>query len=144
MGEWGIQFPRGSSAFYQHYTQGLVDAQATVSAHVHATQVYDAGCGLMLFVFLLWLAKRKTWDGQVFFGWLMLYPICRSAVELFRGDDVERGFLFEWVLTPLNLLLGLPDQAPTFLSTSQFISVVMLLGGAMLWQQQRASKSTVE
>ena len=143
-GDWGLQFPRGSSAFYQHYTQGLVDAQATVSAHVHATQLYDAACGLMLFVLLLWLAKRKTWDGQVFFGWLMLYPVCRSAVELFRGDDLERGFLFEWVVTPLNHLLGLPAQAPTFLSTSQFISVAMLLGGAILWQRQRAAGSSAE
>ena len=136
-GDFGIQFPRGTSVFYQHYNQGLVDASATVSAHVHATQIYDSFYGLCLFAFLLWLSTRKTWDGQVFFGWLMLYPIGRSMVELFRGDDLERGFLVELVVTPLNDLLGLPAQAPTFLSTSQFISLVMIAAGVILWTTQR-------
>ena len=65
-------------------------------------------------------------------------------LELFRGDDLERGFLFEWVVTPLNQLLGLPAQAPTFLSTSQFISLAMLLGGAVLWQWQRTGNARAE
>ena len=75
---------------------GLVTAADTASAHVHPTQIYDSLIGLFLFIGLFWLSYRKTWDGQVFFVWLMLYPIGRSTVELFRGDDLERGFLFEW------------------------------------------------
>ena len=143
-GDWGIQFPRGSSVFFQHYNQGLVDASATASAHVHATQIYDSLYGLFLFGFLLWLSRRKTWDGQVFFGWLMLYPLGRSTVELFRGDDLERGFLFEWVVEPLNTLLGLPLESPTFLSTSQFISLAMVLVGLLLWHRQTKSNEALE
>jgi phosphatidylglycerol---prolipoprotein diacylglyceryl transferase len=135
--DWGLTFPRGSSVFFQHYQQGLVSASATHSAHVHATQLYDSFCGLLLFFVLLWVAKRKTWDGQPFFWWLILYPICRSSVELFRGDDLERGFVFEWVVEPINTLLGLPLQSPTFLSTSQFISLVMMGIGLSIWVKCR-------
>ena len=135
--DWGIQFPRGSSVFFQHYKQHLIDATATHSAHVHPTQIYDSLCGFVLFFVLLWIQKRKTWDGQPFFWWLILYPIGRSVVELFRGDDLERGFVFEWVAEPLNVVLGLPAQAPTFLSTSQFISLAMMTIGYLIWRQNR-------
>lgn len=133
-GDWGIQFPKGSSVFFEHYHMGLVTAADTVSAHVHPTQIYDSLIGLLLFIGLFWLSYRKTWDGQVFFVWLMLYPVGRSTVELFRGDDLERGFLFEWHSPWFNEVLGLPPDVPTFLSTSQFISLAMLLLGGLVWR----------
>ena len=58
--------------------------------------------------------------------WLFLYPLMRSLVELFRGDS-ERGFITRVVYEPLNQLLGLPAGSTTFLSTSQFISLAVVV-----------------
>ena len=64
----------------------------------------------------------------------------RSTVELFRGDT-ERGFITRVVYEPLNQLLGLPPESITFLSTSQFISlvVVFLSGASLLYINRRLS-----
>lgn len=131
---WGIQFPRRSMVFHQHLEQGLVSAQDALSLPVHPTQLYDSLYGLILFLALSWIRARKRYDGQVFAWWLFLYPLLRSLVELFRGDS-ERGFVTRVVWEPLNDVLGLPAGSVTFLSTSQFISLVVmaLAGGVILW-----------
>ena len=54
----------------------------------------------------------------------------RSLVELFRGDT-DRGFVFKLVFEPLNQLLGLPSRSITFLSTSKFISLLVVLGAGL-------------
>jgi len=91
---------------------------------------------LLLFFVLIYIRHHKRFHGQVFIAWLMLYPLMRSLIEVFRGDDNERGFVFEVVYEPLNTFLGLPAASATFLSTSQFISVGFLLIGAVLLKKK--------
>jgi phosphatidylglycerol:prolipoprotein diacylglycerol transferase len=110
---------------------------ATHSHGVHPTQLYDSLCGLFLFGVLIWIRQRKRFHGQVFVWWMLLYPLLRSTVELFRGDDAERGFIFRWVSEPLNHFLGLPEGSATFLSTSQFISVGVMLTAAVILYRRR-------
>ena len=129
---WGIQFPRRSMVFHQHFEQGLVSARDAMSLPVHPTQIYDSAYGIALFFALSWIRERKRYNGQVLVWWLFLYPLLRSLVELFRGDT-ERGFVFRLVYEPLNRFLGLPEGSVTFLSTSQFISLaVMSISGALI------------
>lgn len=130
---WGIEFPRPSMVFRQHLEQHLINANAEHALPIHPTQIYDALYGLGLFVVLTWIRRRKRYHGQVFMWWLFLYPLMRSLVELFRGDS-ERGFVTKVVYEPLNQILGLPTGSVTFLSTSQFISlgVVLCSGIALL------------
>ena len=80
---------------------------------------------LLLFFVLYWVARHKRYDGQVLICLLFLYPLMRTIVELFRGDEY-RGFLFKFVNEPLNGLLGLPEGSATFLSTAQFISLALI------------------
>ena len=54
---------------------------------------------------------------------MFLYPLFRSTVEIFRGDNVER---FSDIVVVLNRLLGFEAGSVTFLSTSQFISLGMM------------------
>ncbi|MFN3201478.1 MAG: prolipoprotein diacylglyceryl transferase [Bradymonadia bacterium] len=122
---WAIHFPKGSMVHYLHAEAHLIPHSAVESMGVHPTQLYDAGAGLLIFGLLIWIRQRKTWHGQVFAWWLLLYPLARSTIELFRGDDEERGFLFEVVSESLNEMLGLPPGSITFLSTSQFISLCL-------------------
>jgi phosphatidylglycerol:prolipoprotein diacylglycerol transferase len=129
---WGVHFPNGSMPFYQQWEQHLIKASDTHALGIHPTQLYDATYGLGLYFFLSWLRDRKKYDGQVFIWWLFAYPLLRSFVEIFRGDS-ERGFVFKYISEPLNQLLGLPTQSVTFLSTSQFISlIIVVLAGSLL------------
>ena len=137
---WGVEFPAGSMPFRHHVDVGLIDLDAAHSATIHPVQLYDSFAGLLLFGLLLWIRRRKRYDGTVFVWWLLLYPIWRSSVELFRGD-VERGYLTEIVLPGFNRLLGLPVDNPTFLSTSQFISLGMISVGIGLWVYLRRRRA---
>ena len=123
---WGIQFPRRSMVFHQHLEQNGLSPSDLVSLPIHPTQLYDSLYGLTLFVILSWLRRHKRYHGQVLIWWLLLYPLLRSIVELFRGDS-ERGFITRVVYEPLNQILGLPAGSTTFLSTSQFISLVVVV-----------------
>jgi phosphatidylglycerol:prolipoprotein diacylglycerol transferase len=73
------------------------ESLARLNAPLHPTQVYDAANGLILFFFLSWMEKRKTFDGQIFWLFLLLYAMARFFIEIFRGDP--RGFLFADLLS---------------------------------------------
>ncbi len=65
---------------------------AQLNVSLHPTQLYDAANGLAIFLFLLWKEKRKAFDGQMFFLFLLFYSVIRFFIEMLRGDP--RGFLF--------------------------------------------------
>jgi phosphatidylglycerol:prolipoprotein diacylglycerol transferase len=73
------------------------DSLARLNVPLHPTQLYDAANGFVLFFFLTWMEKRKTFEGQIFWLFLFLYSITRFFIEIFRGDP--RGFLFTDVLS---------------------------------------------
>lgn len=103
---WAVVFPGRSMASRQHFDDHLIASKLDPSLAVHPVQLYDALGGLLLFALLVWIRSRKRYHGQTFIWWLLLYPIMRSTMELFRGDT-ERGFVFGPV------------------STSQFLSMVL-------------------
>ena len=71
--------------------------------------MYEATGALLLFFGLLWIFKRRTFDGQVFLSFFIVYPVLRGIIECYRGDSV-RGFVL-----------------PGVLSTSQFLSLLLLV-----------------
>jgi phosphatidylglycerol---prolipoprotein diacylglyceryl transferase len=82
---------------------------------LHPTQLYESIATALIFAFLLWLAPRKRFPGQVVLSYVTLYAIARFVLEFYRGD-LARGFFFGGLV-----------------STSQAIAVVMLLGVAAAW-----------
>jgi len=72
----------------------------------------------------LWLRRRRRFDGQIIYSYLMIYGVARFVIEFWRDDP--RGQLFG-------------------LSTSQFISVFMFaLGLALsLYNWRRRSEQAV-
>jgi phosphatidylglycerol---prolipoprotein diacylglyceryl transferase len=98
----------------------LVD-KAFQGIPLHPTQLYEAFALGVLFAGLLYLHRRKLFDGQVVLAYFMGYPVIRSLVEIFRGDQI-RGFVIDGVL-----------------STSQFISILVFLGAsaALYWRVQQ-------
>jgi len=102
----GVSFPNGSMAWLQHYQLNLVGATDS-SLPVHPTQLYSAVSNFLIFGFTYWWYRRKrTFDGEVFWLFILLYAVSRFVIELWRAD--ERGALGS-------------------ISTSQWIGVAMLI-----------------
>lgn len=53
---------------------------------LHPTQLYESLLDLLNFVALVFLFRRKTFDGQVFALYLVNYGIIRFMLEYLRGD----------------------------------------------------------
>jgi phosphatidylglycerol:prolipoprotein diacylglycerol transferase len=97
---WGVKFSE-----LGHQITGV-----PIDTHLHPTQLYESFAMLLAFLFLLWLHKRKTFNGQVILAYAMLYSVIRFTIEFLRDDP--RGDVFG-----LTTLTGL--------STSQLISLVI-------------------
>jgi len=104
---WGVKFTE----------QGHEITGVPTDAYLHPTQLYESFAMLLVFVFLLWLHKRKRFSGQVILAYALLYSIIRFLIEFVRDD-------------PRGDILGLTTL--TGLSTSQLISIVVGLSALIL------------
>lgn len=102
---WGVRFSERG-----HEVTGV-----PVGVALHPTQLYESFAAAAILVLLLWLHRRKKFDGQVVLTYGVLYAATRFAIEFFRDD-------------PRGDILGLTSL--TGLSTSQLIS--LLVGAASL------------
>ncbi len=64
---------------------------------LHPTQLYSALGLLLLFAFLLFLRTKKTFQGELFWTYLLCYSIGRFFLEVLRGDD--RGIVLGGLLS---------------------------------------------
>ena len=115
---WGVKFSEAG-----HQITGV-----PIDAHLHPTQLYESFGMLLVFLFLLWLHKRKRFDGQVILAYALLYSAIRFAIEFVRDDP--RGDVFG--LTSL-----------TGLSTSQLISLVIGIWALILLIRRRRRAKSV-
>ena len=102
-------------AAYQLWLQKLGSPLAPL--HLHPTQLYESFAALGIFLFLLWLHRRKIFSGQVILFYAVLYGAVRFTIEFFRDD-------------PRGDIAGLTTL--TGLSTSQMISLVVGIGGLVI------------
>jgi phosphatidylglycerol:prolipoprotein diacylglycerol transferase len=89
---------------------------------LHPSQLYESAAAFLIFAFLLWLAPRKTFHGQVVLSYVALYSAVRFALEFLRGDP-DRGSWLGGVV-----------------STSQIIAVALLLGAALILPRVRRTQ----
>ena len=106
---WGVTYPVSHSF--------LGPAQYPV----HPTPIYESLATLIIFIFLVWLSRRKRFQGEVFWSMLLAYAAARFVIEYFRGDP--RG--------TVDVLM---------LSTSQAISLVAAAASIfmLVWSSRRA------
>lgn len=89
----------------------------------HPSQLYEALLeGLLLFFFLIYFQRKKTFQGQIFCLYLMGYAAARIAVENFRQPDAQIGFIFA------GTTLG------------QLLSLVMFASGAFMYLKLKKEK----
>ncbi len=82
---------------------------------LHPVQLYESLTCFVLFFFLVRLARRKRFDGEVILAYSMLYAAARFLLEYLRGD-ADRGFVFGGVLSVSQFaaILVLAVCAPLF------------------------------
>jgi phosphatidylglycerol:prolipoprotein diacylglycerol transferase len=92
----------------------------------HPSQLYQASLeGLVLFLILMWLHRRRVAPGIPFFGFFLGYGAFRFLVEFVRQPDAHLGFL--WGGATMGQLLSIP---------------MMLFGiGGLLWVLRRGAGS---
>jgi phosphatidylglycerol:prolipoprotein diacylglycerol transferase len=96
----------------------------TAPLHLHPVQLYEVGATLVIFAFLLWLARRRGFHGQIILLYALLYAVARFVLEFWRAD-------------PRGSLLGL--------STSQFIALLIFVSGLATYiYHSRARKNSAQ
>ncbi len=96
-----------------------------IGVALHPTQIYLSLNALVIFLVLTWAWPRRSFDGQIFWLYVLLYSISRGVLEIWRGDLV-RGFVI-----------------PGLLSTSQFIGLLgaMIAVGMMVYLSRKQSQT---
>jgi len=59
---------------------------APLNVALHPTQLYHSFTNLLIFLALFFLRRRKRFDGQIFWLYILFYGVARSVIEVFRGD----------------------------------------------------------
>ncbi|MDL1979221.1 MAG: prolipoprotein diacylglyceryl transferase [Deltaproteobacteria bacterium] len=78
------------------------ESLAPKGVSLHPTQLYSSLNAFLIFVVLFQLRKRKKFEGELFWLYVLLYSISRSVIEVFRGDP--RGFMFGGVLSVSQMI----------------------------------------
>jgi phosphatidylglycerol---prolipoprotein diacylglyceryl transferase len=87
------------------------------------TQLFEAAVELANFIFLMWLLKRRKFDGQVFGAFLFIYGVARFFLEFIR-DDPGRG-------------IGVWRR----MSGTQLIAIALVIGGGLIWWLRPGAKN---
>ncbi|MBN2070882.1 MAG: prolipoprotein diacylglyceryl transferase [Candidatus Krumholzibacteriota bacterium] len=79
--------------------------------HIHPTQLYSSFYGLLIFVALLLLEKKKWFDGYTFGFMMILYGTARFIVDYFRFYEesaiVWRGFVDNQLISIVLVISGI-------------------------------------
>lgn len=75
---------------------------ARLGMPLHPTQLYESLGELINFLILITLRRYKSFNGQLFFTYLLLYSVLRFIIEFFRGD-VDRGLITSSISFPQGI-----------------------------------------
>jgi phosphatidylglycerol:prolipoprotein diacylglycerol transferase len=103
---WGVTFTNPLAHYW---------SETPLGKPLQPTQLIEAAAEFFNFLLLMWLLKRKKFDGQVFGSFMILYGIERYFIEFLRGDP-GRGLVFGGLMTG-----------------TQLISIFLVIGGGLIW-----------
>ena len=104
---WAIQFPNTPSSL------------APAGIPLYPTQLMESAVSLLVFLVLVGLRKRRRFEGGLLLTYLVLYGLARILLEPFRGEEAKSFVISHW------------------LSTSQFISILLILTAVALYPPLR-------
>jgi len=111
---WGVTFTNPLANFY---------SQTPLNVPLEPTELFESAVELANFFLLMWMLKRKKFDGQVFGAYLFLYGVARFFIEFLRGDP-GRGEVFGGLMTG-----------------TQLISIGLVLLGGLIWWLRPTQKA---
>lgn len=123
---WGVHFTEAG-----HANSGVpIYGADGRDLYLHPTQLYESFAMLAVFGFLLYVHKRKGFDGKVLLYYGIAYSVIRFLIEFLRDD-------------PRGDILGITSA--TGLSTSQIIGVVvaMISIALLYWKTKTARKQMI-
>lgn len=103
---WGVHFTQAG----HEYTGVPIYGPDGSDLFLHPTQLIESFTMLAVFGLLVWLHKRKKFDGQILIAYGIIYALFRFSIEFIRDD-------------PRGDLLGFTTL--TGLSTSQGVSLIV-------------------
>ncbi len=80
---------------------------APLGVPLYPTQLMEASGEFLIFTALLLLRRSKTFDGQLFWLYTLLYAVLRYIIELFRGDDIRGLYFGSFISTSQIIALGM-------------------------------------
>ena len=86
------------------------------------TQLFECAVELANFFFLMWLLKRRKFEGQIFGAFMFIYGVARFFLEYLR-DDPGRGSVFGGAMTG-----------------TQLIAIGLVLAGGLIWWLRPGSR----
>jgi phosphatidylglycerol:prolipoprotein diacylglycerol transferase len=98
------------------FTNPLANEITDTPLHIplHPTQLYEMILELCNCLFLVWLIRRKKFEGEIIGTYMIIYGIGRYFIEFFRGDEGRGHFL-------------------GFMSGTQGIALGLVAFGGILW-----------
>jgi phosphatidylglycerol:prolipoprotein diacylglycerol transferase len=119
---WGVHFTKLA---HDEYTGVPIIGPDGSDLYLHPTQLYESFIMLAVFGFLIWLHRRKKFDGQVLITYGIIYALVRFSIEFIRDD-------------PRGDMLGLTSL--TGLSTSQMVSLIVAAASVsfLIWRLRTA------
>ncbi len=87
---WALSYPPLSQVARHHVANGWI-APGAWSLPVHPLQIYLGLASLAVGAFLVWLQRRKSYDGQVFLLYVALHEGAKAVLELLRGSLVTQS-----------------------------------------------------
>jgi phosphatidylglycerol:prolipoprotein diacylglycerol transferase len=73
-----------------------------LNVKLHPVQLYEAALVLLAIPFVLWLRKRKSFDGEVALAYILYSCFVRFFLEFLRGDP--RGYYLDGLLSTSQLI----------------------------------------
>jgi len=108
-----------AATFHDEYAHSLTGIP--LNQALHPVQLYESGLNFLNALFLYFVLRKKTFDGQVFPLYIVAYSIIRYFTEFFRGDHPASAYLFKGSSAVLSV------------SYSQFFCVLGLAAGLVLY-----------
>lgn len=111
---WGVQYPKGSNAHFNHWASGLVEEEA-MSLAVHPVQLYEALI-LITIGYIVWKThKRWKHNASAIFFALFIFFMFRFGIEFIRdpaGSQFNANYLlgvrvFQWAILGVGLICGI-------------------------------------
>lgn len=93
-----------------------------LNVRIEPTQLFESAVELANFFILMWLLKRRKFDGQIIGAYVFLYGFARFFLEFLRGDE-GRGSVFGGAM-----------------SGTQLIAIGLVLAGGLIWWLRPGAK----